>query len=159
MKLMSRAFRHVRGQTLPGRWPRCQRSRLGYSVWMFWTRSLCCASLLIILGGRAADAQTSAGPAEEVLQRVMPQLAPQFQLRLRSPGKEGDSFRVSGTAGHIRVEGGTLPTLLNGVNWYLKYVAHLQVSTNGSNLAEQAWCCRDLGGRLKGLHCTSGAMP
>src|SRR6266702_7500898 len=69
---------------------------------MFWTRSLCCASLLMILGGRAAGAQTSAGPAEEVLQRVMPQLAPQFQLRLRSPGKEGDSFRVSGTAGHNR---------------------------------------------------------
>src|SRR5258708_1455483 len=101
---------------------------------MFWTQSLRFASLLIILGGRAAAAQTSAGPAEAVLRRVMPQLAPQFQLRLRSPGKEGDSFRVSGTAGHIRVEGATLPTLLYGVNWYLKYVARLQVSPNGMQL-------------------------
>jgi alpha-N-acetylglucosaminidase len=107
---------------------------LGYSVGMFWTQSLRFASLLIILGGRAAAAQTSAGPAEAVLRRVMPQLAPQFQLRLRSPGKEGDSFRVSGTAGHIRVEGATLPTLLYGVNWYLKYVARLQVSPNGMQL-------------------------
>ena len=45
-----------------------------------------------------------------------------------------DFFRVTGTAGHILVEGGTLPTLLYGVNWYLKYVAHLQVSTNGVQL-------------------------
>src|SRR5260370_12065411 len=105
---------------------------------MFWTRALCCASLLIILGGRAANAQTSAGPAEEVLQRVMPQLAPQFQLRLRSPGKEGDSFRVSGTAGHIRVEGGTLPTLLYVVNWYFTYAARLQVPPNGLQLGPAA---------------------
>ena len=48
--------------------------------------------------------------------------------------KEGDSFRISGTAGHIQVEAATLPTLLYGVNWYLKYVAHLQVSTNGMQL-------------------------
>jgi alpha-N-acetylglucosaminidase len=87
-----------------------------------------------MLGSRAASAQTSARPAEELLQRVMPNLAPQFHLRLRLLEKEVNSFRVSGTAGHIRIEGGTLPTLLYGVNWYLKYVAHLQVSTNGMQL-------------------------
>ena len=107
---------------------------MGYSVWMFCTGFLCGVSLLILLGGAAADAQTSARPAEEVLQRVMPRLAPQFQLKLRTPAKEGDSFSISGTAGHIQVEAGTLPTLLYGVNWYLKYVAHLQVSTNGMQL-------------------------
>jgi alpha-N-acetylglucosaminidase len=64
----------------------------------------------------------------------MPTLAPQFQLELRPLSKEGDSFRISGTAGHIQVEAATLPTLLYGVNWYLKYVAHLQVSTNGMQL-------------------------
>jgi alpha-N-acetylglucosaminidase len=64
----------------------------------------------------------------------MPNLAPQFQLKLRPISKEGDSFRISGTAGHIQVEAATLPTLLYGVNWYLKYVAHLQVSTNGMQL-------------------------
>lgn len=81
-----------------------------------------------------AHAQTSSRPAEEVLQRVMPRLAPQFRLTLRARGQEGDSFRISGTAGHIHVDAGTLPTLLYGVNWYLKYVAHLQVSTNGMQL-------------------------
>jgi alpha-N-acetylglucosaminidase len=107
---------------------------LGYSVWMFCTGFLCGVSLLIMLGGSAAGAQTSASPAEEVLQRVMPRLAPQFQLKLRTPVKEGDSFRISGTTGHIRVEAETLPSLLYGVNWYLKYVAHLQVSPNGMQL-------------------------
>src|ERR1700733_200852 len=101
---------------------------------MFCIRTLCCISLLTMLGGRTADAQTSARPAEEVLQRVMPSLAPQFQLRLRPLEKAGDSFNIFGTAGHIQVEAGTLPTLLYGVNWYLKYVAHLQVSTNGMQL-------------------------
>ncbi len=64
----------------------------------------------------------------------MPTLAPQFQLKLRPLSKEGDSFRISGTVEHIQVEAATLPTLLYGVNWYLKYVAHLQISTNGMQL-------------------------
>jgi alpha-N-acetylglucosaminidase len=96
---------------------------------MFRATYLCCVGLLIMLGIRA-NAQGSAKPAEDVLRRVMPALAPQFQLELRPLSKEGDSFRISGTAGHIQVEAATLPTLLYGVNWYLKYVAHLQVSTN-----------------------------
>ena len=73
-------------------------------------------------------------PAQDVLRRVMPQLASQFNLVLAPRPDHKDFFRVTGTAGHILVEGGTLPTLLYGVNWYLKYVAHLQVSTNGVQL-------------------------
>ena len=97
-------------------------------------RSLCWASLLLALCSQAAVAQTSTRPAEEVLQRLMPGLAPQFQLELRPPDTEGDAFNISGTAGHIRVQAKTIPTLLYGVNWYLKYVAHLQVSTDGVQL-------------------------
>ncbi|HEU5339720.1 alpha-N-acetylglucosaminidase TIM-barrel domain-containing protein, partial [Edaphobacter sp.] len=64
----------------------------------------------------------------------MPQLAPQFDLAIVRHANGRDSFRISGKAGHIRVEAGTVPTLLYGVNWYLKYVAHMQVSTNGLQL-------------------------
>ncbi|MFT4112127.1 alpha-N-acetylglucosaminidase [Silvibacterium sp.] len=71
-------------------------------------------------------------PAREVLERLMPALAPQFTLAL-TPAQQ-DGFHITGTAGHIRVEAATTPTLLYGVNWYLKYVAHLQVSTNGLQL-------------------------
>ena len=72
-------------------------------------------------------AAASIAPAEAVLHRIMPQLAPQFHLTLH-PGQP-DGFRITGTPGNIHVDAATIPTLLYGVNWYLKYVAHLQVST------------------------------
>jgi alpha-N-acetylglucosaminidase len=81
-----------------------------------------------------ASAESSTAPAEGVLQRLMPHLAPQLQLALVSKPNAKDYFRISGTRGHIRVEAATQPTLLYGVNWYLKYVAHLQISPNGSQL-------------------------
>ena len=86
-----------------------------------------------LLGGGSCAAQ-GVRPAEEVLRRVMPGLAPQIHLELR-PAKDGrDSFRVSGTKGNIHVQAATIPTLLFGVNWYLRYVAHMDVSTNGVQL-------------------------
>jgi alpha-N-acetylglucosaminidase len=81
-----------------------------------------------------AKAQSPTAPAEGVLQRLMPQLAPQFQLALVPKPDHKDYFRITGTRGHIRVEAATQPTVLYGVNWYLKYVAHLQVSPNGLQL-------------------------
>ena len=61
----------------------------------------------------------------------MPHLAPQFELAiLPKPGHNGH-FRITGTKGHIRVQADTTPALLYGVNWYLKYVAHLEVSPDG----------------------------
>ncbi len=81
-----------------------------------------------------AKAQSPTAPAEEVLERFMPHLAPQFQLALVDRPGSKDYFRITGTRGHIRVEAATQPTVLYGVNWYLKYVAHLQVSPNGFQL-------------------------
>ncbi|GGH09388.1 alpha-N-acetylglucosaminidase [Silvibacterium dinghuense] len=71
-----------------------------------------------------------------MLQRLMPALAPQFTLVLKPAPQDG--FRISGTDGHIRVEAATTPTLLFGVNWYLKYVAHLQVSPNGLQIGARS---------------------
>jgi alpha-N-acetylglucosaminidase len=90
-----------------------------------------------LAGAGAASAQATTQrlqPAEAVLQRVMPHLAPQIHLALRSDSHGKDAFRISGTAGNIHVQAATVPTLLYGVNWYLKYVAHLNVSTNGMQL-------------------------
>ncbi len=102
-------------------------------------RSLRGAGLLLTLACFVAGAQTpakpapaSVAPAQAVLQRLMPHLAPQFHLTLSS--SQPDAFRISGAAGAIHVEASTIPTLLYGVNWYLKYVAHLNVSTNGLQL-------------------------
>src|ERR1022692_4657681 len=80
------------------------------------------------------QAQSPTKPAEDVLARLMPHLAPQFKLALIARPDHRDYFRITGTAGHICVEAATQPTLLYGVNWYLKYVAQLQVSTNGFQL-------------------------
>ena len=90
-----------------------------------------CATLLLALT-TAAAAQSPTAPAEAVLHRLMPRLAPQFHLTLHP--SQPDAFHITGTPGNIHVDASTLPTLLYGVNWYLKYVAHLQVSTNGLQL-------------------------
>lgn len=81
----------------------------------------------------------TAAPANAVLRRVMPQIASQFHLSLKPGNYQGksDGFRITGTRGNIHVEAATTPTLLFGVNWYLKYVAHLNVSTDGSRLGAE----------------------
>jgi alpha-N-acetylglucosaminidase len=89
------------------------------------------AALLLALTAAAA-AQISTAPAEAVLHRLMPHLAPQFHLTLHP--NQPDGFHITGTPGNIHVDAATTPTLLYGVNWYLKYVAHLQISTNGLQL-------------------------
>jgi alpha-N-acetylglucosaminidase len=100
------------------------------------TRLLAILLFGVGLLGPFADAQSVSptAPATGVLQRLLPHLASQFQLELvpRPDGK--DYFRITGTRGHIRVEAATQPTVLYGVNWYLKYVAHLNVSPNGLQL-------------------------
>jgi alpha-N-acetylglucosaminidase len=84
---------------------------------------------------RATETSSAARPAEAVLERLLPQLYSQIELRLISDAGGRDFFRISGEAGHIHVEGTSQSSLLFGVNWYLKYVAQLQISTNGSYLA------------------------
>jgi alpha-N-acetylglucosaminidase len=103
---------------------------------MLLTRFLAAPIVIAGLLTTFADArpQSPTAAAEGVLQRLMPQLASQFQLALVSRSDSKDYFRISGTRGHIRVEAATQPTVLYGVNWYLKYVARLQVSPNGFQL-------------------------
>ena len=91
---------------------------------------------LMLVAPLAIHGQGSVDAARAVLVREMPHLAPQIHLALVTGdyGGKADGFRISGVRGNIKVEAATVPTLLFGVNWYLKYVAHLNVSTNGSQL-------------------------
>ncbi len=86
--------------------------------------------IIVLIPFATAQADSPTASAEGVLRRLMPHLVSQFQLVLLSKPDHKDYFRITGTRGHIRVEAATQPTLLFGVNWYLKYVAHLQVSPN-----------------------------
>lgn len=99
---------------------------------------LAVSGLLLLLPGLASRAATAAAldvrPAEGVLQRLLPRYASQFQLGAMAPLAGHERFRISGAAGHIRIEGSTVSALLFGVNWYLKYVARLHVSSDGDQL-------------------------
>ncbi len=75
-------------------------------------------------------------PARGVLQRLLPLQAQQFELAALSGTGTGDRYRISAAQGHIRVAGTSTSAVLFGVNWYLKYCAHAQISPNGDQLPE-----------------------
>ena len=101
------------------------RARFAVLFWVVWCAGLC-------------RAQGSIAAANAVLQRVVPQFASQIHLELHAGDYTGkqDGFRLSGGRADIHVQAATVPTLLFGVNWYLKYVARLDISTNGSQLGD-----------------------
>ena len=79
------------------------------------------------------DVSSDLTAAHGVVQRLLGAHAKQMQLQLLPRG-EGESFRISGAAGRILVEGSTTSALLMGVHWYLKYVAGVSTSWNGDCL-------------------------
>jgi alpha-N-acetylglucosaminidase len=93
--------------------------------------------LLVVqrIGYAAGPENADLQPARAALMRLLPMQARQIHLSVLPLRNRRDAFRISGTAGHIEVAGTTNVAALFGVNWYLKYVAHLQISTNGDQLA------------------------
>ena len=73
-------------------------------------------------------------PAQGVVQRVLAQRSAQIDLGAIEARDGRERFRISSANARIKVEGSSTSALLFGVNWYLKYVAQLQVSTNGNRL-------------------------
>src|SRR5215472_3373402 len=86
------------------------------------------AVLLVARVGLAVPFDTHAEQA--VLERQLPHQAQQFELGSLPSANGHERFRITAANGHIRVEGSTPSALLFGVNWYLKYVAHVQISPN-----------------------------
>jgi len=72
--------------------------------------------------------------AREVVQRLLPQYASQLELRVIAGQSGPERARIASEDGRIAITGTTSSALLFGVNWYLKYVARLQVSPNGDQL-------------------------
>src|SRR5579862_117199 len=95
--------------------------------------ALCSSLALPAAPARAAPAfELSA--VRGVLQRVLPAQAAQFELATLAASPGHERFRIAGVAGRIQVAGSTPSAVLFGVNWYLKYVAQLQVSSAGDQL-------------------------
>ena len=78
-------------------------------------------------------------PEQAVLMRLLPRQASQFELAPLRAGHGREHFRISRASDHIRVEGSTPSALLFGVNWYLKYVAHVQISSDGDRVGSDAF--------------------
>ena len=73
-------------------------------------------------------------PEQDLLGRLLGARAAQFELSAVQPEGGRERFRISNANGRIKVEGSTPSSLLFGVNWYLKYIAHVEISTNGARL-------------------------
>lgn len=90
---------------------------------------------LIPLRSLAAEPSTNL-PARVALSELVPaRIARQVHFTNLVADKGNDVFRISGKPGAIDVAGNSSVALLTGFNWYLKYVAHGQISTNGDQLA------------------------
>lgn len=94
----------------------------------------------VATSGYPAHAATfDLGPERAVLARLLPHQASQFDLGTLPAVGGRERFRVASANGHIEVEGSTPSALLFGVNWYLKYVAHVQISPNGDRVGSAAF--------------------
>ncbi|MBD0693655.1 alpha-N-acetylglucosaminidase, partial [Streptomyces sp. CBMA123] len=76
------------------------------------------------------------GPARAALGRLLPGHAAQFELVPEArPAPGGDGYTVSGPPGAIQVRGTSPATLLAGVGWYLRTVAHADIGLPGDSTA------------------------
>jgi alpha-N-acetylglucosaminidase len=104
-------------------------------IWLAGFASLC----LTTTAFAAATPSFDTRPEKAVIERLLPHQAQQFELGVLELHDQHERFRISQANGHIKVEGSTPSALLFGVNWYLKYVAHVQISPNGDSVGPNAF--------------------
>lgn len=102
-----------------------------------WLAALACLGWMTDIGATNAPGFDTR-PEKAVIERLLPHHADQFELGALAPHGEHERYRISAANGHIKVEGSTPSALLFGVNWYLKYVAHVQLSPNGDRVAARS---------------------
>jgi alpha-N-acetylglucosaminidase len=98
--------------------------------------------LYLALFAAVTDAHASFDikPEQNVLGRLLGKGATQFELSAMEANGGHERFRISNASGRIKVEGTTPSALLFGVNWYLKYIAHVEISANGTRLGSaRSW--------------------
>lgn len=98
---------------------------------------LLCLAALALSNARAEAAPAfDTRPEQALLARLLPHQAQQFELGTLPSANGHERFRIDSDNAHIRVAGSTPSALLFGVNWYLKYVAHVQISPNGDRIGD-----------------------
>jgi alpha-N-acetylglucosaminidase len=97
---------------------------------------LLCFALLALTTARAGTAPSfDTRPEQAVIARLLPHHVQQFELGTL-PANGHERFHIDRHHDRIRVAGNTPSALLFGVNWYLKYVAHVQISPNGDRIGD-----------------------
>ena len=96
--------------------------------------AFCLPLALFCASPSAYGADDGLQPARAALQRLIPSLQSQITLSVLRRDDRCDAFRISGTTGNIRVEATSNVAALFGVNWYLRYVPHMQISPDGDQI-------------------------
>ncbi|MGH9585455.1 MAG: alpha-N-acetylglucosaminidase [Acidobacteriaceae bacterium] len=102
---------------------------------MFGIAATLMAAFVLFLPVAPAASMNSAPAREALTELVGAKIARQVHFSYLPSASAGDVFRISGKSGAIEISGSSNVALLTGFNWYLKYVAHGQLSTNGDQLA------------------------
>ena len=101
--------------------------------------ALLLAAALSTPGYAASAAAFDVRPEQALLGRLLPHHAQQFLLATLPSAGGREHFRVASANGRIEIAGSTPSALLFGLNWYLKYVAHVQISPNGDRVGRAAF--------------------
>lgn len=80
-------------------------------------------------------ARPAAAPARGLIERVLPQQAGSFVVEIIPAVDDDDVFEIESRDGKIVLRGNNGVSVASGLNWYLKYYCHCQLSWCGDNLA------------------------
>lgn len=87
---------------------------------------------LVVSGARATDPTLA---ARDLVRRVLPLQAPRIEVAIIPAENGRDVFEVETVAGRLVLRGNNGVSIGSALNWYLRNVAHGQVSWDGDNLA------------------------
>jgi len=85
---------------------------------------LCLSSLAL---GETAD-------VNQLCHRLLGERASDFSFEKKSTTNGQDVFSITAKGGNVKISANSELTLASGLHWYLKHVAHCQVSWNGDQL-------------------------
>ncbi len=88
--------------------------------------------LLLLAASAARGAPEEA--AGKLVQRLLPGRWQQFVFQAIPPSGGRDVFELESRDGKVLVRGNSALSMAFGLNWYLKYYGHCDVSINGRQL-------------------------
>ncbi|MGA2031129.1 MAG: alpha-N-acetylglucosaminidase [Thermoguttaceae bacterium] len=98
-------------------------------------RILPAVAMVVLLGAaplRAASPEEAVG---NLLERILPGRSQEFVFQTIPPQNGRDVFELESRDGRLFVRGNSALSMAFGLNWYLKYYGHSNVSINGRQLS------------------------